>query len=88
MNMKINDNWRVENKDSMNYNLIERVELDQTKTAVKNTHREVVRGHYGSLKGALIGYVDRKTDTMQIEGSVIDLINIINEVKEEIKGMK
>lgn len=86
MNMKINEKWRVENKDSMNYNLIERVELDQSDVKVKNSHREVVRGHYGSLKGALVGYVDRVTDSSDIDGSVIDLIELINEVKKELKG--
>ena len=85
MNVKINESWRIENNDSMNYTLIERVELDQEKTKVKNTHRDVVRGYYGSLKACLKAYVHRSTDSSVIEGDVKQLIALIEKVEKDVE---
>ena len=87
MNVKINDNWRIENKDAMNYTLIERVALDQDKAIVKNSHRDVVRGYYGSLKACLKGYIHRATDSVVIEGSVRQLISLIEKIEKDVEGV-
>ncbi len=85
MNIKINDNWRIENNDSMNYTLIERIELDQEKAKVKHTHRDIVKGYYGSLKACLKAYIHKSTDSTVIEGDVKQLIALIRTLIDAVK---
>ena len=85
MKVKINENWRIENNDSLNYVLYERVKIDQSNPRAKNTHRDVVRGYYGSLKACLKGYVHRATDSVVIKGDVRQLIDMIENIEEEIE---
>ena len=63
MIVDITDDLRIERADDRNWQVIKRVAIDQTRKNVKNTHRDVPLGYYGTFSSALVACSAHIPDT-------------------------
>ena len=83
MNLKINENFRIECKDSSNYNLIEKYVINEKNVSLSKESEKVI-GHYSSTLSALRAYVDRSLDDC---GKVGNIIEHIKQLENKIEGL-
>ena len=83
MKLKINDKFRIECKDSANYNLIQKYET-KPKEGKESKESEKVLGHYSSTLSALKAYVNRSLDDC---GNVGEIIEHIKKLENKIEGL-
>ena len=87
MVINIDNEWRIENKDSLNFILIHRVKLDETDPKIKNTHKDHVRGYYGNISSALKAYLEAAVGAKDLVCDIEGLLTEIKQCKAKIEGV-
>ena len=88
MVINIDKEWRIENKDSLNFILIHRVELDQDDPKTKNTHKDHVKGYYGNISSALKAYLETSVGDKDIVCDVKGLLEELRAAKERCNDIE
>lgn len=88
MVINIDSEWRIENKDSLNFTLIHRVKLDETDPKIKNTHKDHVRGYYGNISSALKAYLETAVGTKDVVSDVQGLLEELRAAKERCNDIE
>lgn len=82
MKLIINDTYRIECRDSVNYNLIEKGLTRKTAKDDGGKEKEQILGHYSNTYSALNAYVKKELDGCK---HISEIVNHVDHVLEELK---